>query len=53
MVVQLFSVLGSFVSSLLSIEIIGISMAGWFALFWILAIIGWILQVLYGGGGKE
>lgn len=52
MVTQLFSIIGSFVSSLLSIEIVGISLAAWFVLFWVLAIIGYILQVLYGKGGS-
>lgn len=50
--VDLFRLLSTLVSSLLSIDVMGMSMAAWFGLFWILAIVGWILQTLYGRGEK-
>lgn len=45
---HIFAVLAAFIQRLFLLEIGGLSIMSWYILFWIIAIIGWILQAMYG-----
>lgn len=45
---QLFGVLGQWAGHLLTMEVAGFAVHWWFKLFWLIAVVGWLLRIMYG-----